>query len=139
MNKLFNHFTKTILLLIVFSSFVFAQNADWQQQTIDFTGSYEYSNVVEVEYMPTAYSLNQNYPNPFNPTTTISFTLPTENNVKLSVYNLLGEEVATLVNGVITAGNHRVDFNAAELSSGMYLYKLEAGNFSATKKLVLMK
>jgi hypothetical protein len=89
--------------------------------------------------IPFAYSLSQNYPNPFNPSTKISFGLPKAGNVKMVVFDLLGREVATLVNEFRTAGNHTVDFNAASLASGVYFYKIEAGDFTATKKMLLVK
>lgn len=86
------------------------------------------------------FSLKQNYPNPFNPTTVINFTVPGENTlVTLRVYNSLGEEVSTLINNVVTAGNHQVNFDAAGFSSGVYLYTLTAGSFSDSRKMILMK
>lgn len=93
----------------------------------------------ENETIVESYTLEQNYPNPFNPTTVITFTLPEASNVKLSIYNILGQKVADLVNGNLDAGTHNVDFNASSLSSGVYLYKLETPQFSATKKMILMK
>ncbi|HEU0085896.1 MAG TPA: T9SS type A sorting domain-containing protein [Candidatus Paceibacterota bacterium] len=85
------------------------------------------------------YSLSQNYPNPFNPSTTISFTLAQAASVELKVYDVLGNEVATLVNEEKPAGKHEVKFDATSLSSGLYIYKIVAGNFIETKKMVLMK
>ncbi|MBS1492618.1 MAG: choice-of-anchor J domain-containing protein [Bacteroidetes bacterium] len=85
------------------------------------------------------YSLSQNYPNPFNPTTSISFAIPQNGFVTLKVYNMLGKEVATLVNGNLNAGQHNYNFNASNLASGVYFYKLEAGNFSEVKKMSLIK
>lgn len=86
------------------------------------------------------FALYQNYPNPFNPTTTISFSLPATNKVKLTVYNMLGQKVATLLdNQVMPSGNHSVAFDASKLASGTYIYRLEAGNVSATKKMTLIK
>ena len=85
------------------------------------------------------YSLGQNYPNPFNPTTTIEFALPQSNNVRLIVYDLLGRVVAELVNGELNAGYHKINFNASNLSSGIYFYSLKTGDFSSVKKLVLLK
>jgi len=85
------------------------------------------------------YSLNQNYPNPFNPTTTISFDLASSGFVTLKVYNMVGQEVASLVKGNLSQGSHNVSFDATNLPSGLYIYRMEAGSFSATKKMLLMK
>ncbi len=112
----------------------------YRLKQVDFDGSCEYSNVAEVSVsVPTEFALLQNYPNPFNPSTTIKFALPTTSNVKLSVYNSLGEVVSTLVNGSMEAGNHSVNWNASNNASGMYFFKLEAGNFTSTKKMMLVK
>ncbi len=89
--------------------------------------------------IPELFSLNQNYPNPFNPTTTISYSLPQASNVTLKIYDALGREVATLVNGFRLEGQYNVEFNALSLASGIYLYRLQAGGYIETKKLVLMK
>lgn len=89
--------------------------------------------------LPTVYSLSQNYPNPFNPTTTINFALPKSGKVTLSVYDLLGREVRTLVNGEYPAGYHKVDFNASSLASGVYFYRIDAGSYINVKKLMLLK
>ncbi len=89
--------------------------------------------------IPQVYSLSQNFPNPFNPTTNIKFSLPQQSFVKLVVYDILGNEVATLINGNMEAGNHEIDFNATSLASGIYLYKIEAGEFTAVKKMMLIK
>lgn len=88
---------------------------------------------------PTEYSLSQNYPNPFNPSTTIDFTLPKSEDVKLKVYDALGREVYTLISSRYERGNHKVQFDMAGFSSGIYFYKLEAGDFSATRKMMLIK
>ena len=85
------------------------------------------------------YRLNQNYPNPFNPTTNISFTIPATSNVSLKVFNILGREVATLINETKSAGNYSINFNASGLSSGVYFYQLTTDNFTSTKKFTLMK
>ena len=112
----------------------------YRLKQIDFDGSYEYSNEVNVDVeLPLEYTLEQNYPNPFNPNTTINYSIPEDGFVKLAVYNLLGEEVATLVNSFQKADRYDVSFNASGLSSGVYLYKIEATNFSASKKLVLLR
>ena len=89
--------------------------------------------------VPAAYTLSQNYPNPFNPTTQIAFTIPKAGNVLLKVYNTLGQEVSTLINGQMAAGQHEVTFNAQNLASGIYFYRLTAGSYASTMKMVLMK
>ena len=86
-----------------------------------------------------SYQLGQNYPNPFNPTTHIRFNIPETGNTKLTVYNMMGEAVANLVNGVVSAGGHTVSWNAANMPTGVYFYRLESGNFTQTKKLLLVK
>ncbi len=97
------------------------------------------TGVEEESGIPTEYALMQNYPNPFNPATTIKFALPKESHVKLSVYNILGQEVATLVNGIMNAGYHRVTFDASGLNTGMYIYKIQADNFVSMKKMMYVK
>ncbi len=89
--------------------------------------------------VPVKYALNQNYPNPFNPTTRISFSVPNRVKVTLIIYNVLGQEIATLVNSIYNAGTYSIDFNASRLSSGLYFYRIQAGEFSSTKKMILMK
>ena len=90
--------------------------------------------------IPGEYSLQQNYPNPFNPSTTIRFEIPSTSNVTLKVYNITGQEVASLVNNeVVSAGIKEIDFNAVNLSSGIYFYTLSAGDFKDTKKMILLK
>ncbi len=85
------------------------------------------------------FTLNQNYPNPFNPTTTISYQLPVNSKVVLKIYDLLGREVATLVNGDQISGSHQVQFDGSKFASGVYFYRIEAGSFVQTKKLILLK
>lgn len=95
---------------------------------------------VEDEFnIPTEYALAQNYPNPFNPSTTINFSLPSSSQVLLRVYNVLGQEVATLVNEELSVGNHSVSFDATGLATGLYIYTIKAGKFSAVKKMLLVK
>lgn len=89
--------------------------------------------------LPSKFELNQNYPNPFNPTTTITFTIPSNEKVSLKVYDVLGKEVAMLVNEAKEAGSYNVTFDASRLTSGVYFYRLTAGNYVSTKKLVLIK
>lgn len=89
--------------------------------------------------MPVNFELSQNYPNPFNPTTKIRFSVPQASNVKITVYNALGQQVAELANEMMNAGNYEVDWNASALSSGVYVYRLEAGNVNITRKMSLLK
>jgi hypothetical protein len=89
--------------------------------------------------LPLTYDLGQNYPNPFNPSTRISYAVPQTGLVTLKVFNLLGMEVATLFSGDQVAGTHEVTFNASQLSSGVYFYRLEAGKTTLTRKMVLLK
>ncbi len=86
-----------------------------------------------------SYSLLQNYPNPFNPSTKIEFSLPAKQAVSLKIFNLLGQEIATLVNREMNEGNYNINFDASGLSSGIYLYQLKAGNYVQTKKMTLLK
>jgi hypothetical protein len=116
----------------------------YQLNSVDVNGQiHQYGSVASAtpgsEGVVQEYALYQNYPNPFNPETNISFSLPEASNVSLRVFNLLGEEVATLVSGAQAAGTHTVSFDASSLTSGMYIYRLEAGEFSATRKMILMK
>lgn len=108
---------------------------------IDFDGSFEYyelTSEVTVE-APSTFSLSQNYPNPFNPATLIKFSIPVNGNVTLKVYDIIGNEVATLVNEYKEAGLFEVNFNAQEFSSGIYLYQLKSANFIETRKMTLIK
>jgi len=105
-----------------------------------FVGKVDNGTGVDIHSVLAAqYKLYQNYPNPFNPTTAISFQLPAYSHVKLKVFDLLGREVATLVNEEKAPGNYEVIFNAQNLSSGIYFYRMEAGSFSQTKKLLFLK
>ena len=120
-------------------------NYSYRLKQVDLNGSFDYSNEVNVEILaPAEFGLAQNYPNPFNPSTKISFGLAVDSKVKINVYNLLGEQVALLLNSDMTAGNHNVTFNAKNLNSGVYFYKLEATgndgqNFTSTMKMILTK
>jgi hypothetical protein len=117
----------------------------YRLKQIDNNGAFTYGSTVEVAISsaPAAFALSQNYPNPFNPSTVISYQLAVNSQVTLKVYNMLGQEVATLVNGPQEAGVYTVSFNTSKgtlgLSSGVYVYRLQAGSFISTKKLVLMK
>lgn len=102
---------------------------------------YDNNNTVKVnaEALPTKFALNQNYPNPFNPSTTISYDLPNSGFVNLNVYDMLGQEVANLVNEDQNVGNYKIEFNASNLTSGIYFYRLQSGKFTETKKLILLR
>ncbi len=97
------------------------------------------TNIDQNDGMPTQIALSQNYPNPFNPSTVIRFELPSSQNVKLAVYDLLGREISVLVNESMNAGTHAITFDASALSSGVYVYRLEAGAYSITRKMTLVK
>ncbi|MBC8043889.1 MAG: T9SS type A sorting domain-containing protein [Rhizobacter sp.] len=97
------------------------------------------SLTVEASPIPTAFGLLQNYPNPFNPTTAIQYQLPIPSKVSLKVFDLLGREVQTLVNDTKPAGYYQANFNASQLASGTYFYKLQAGTFVQTKRLTVVK
>lgn len=112
----------------------------YRLKQIDNDGQFEYSKTVEINFnAPKKFELSQNYPNPFNPSTTISYNILEASNVKLTIYNLLGQEIKTLVNEFKEAGVHTINFNASELNSGLYIYKLQAGAFSQTRKMTLIK
>jgi len=93
----------------------------------------------ESETIPSPFSVSQNYPNPFNPSTTIGYSLPERSEAKLTVFNTLGQHVATLVQGETEAGYHEVRFDGSGLSSGVYFYRMQAGDFVQTRKLLLLK
>ena len=93
----------------------------------------------ELGDLPEIFTLNQNYPNPFNPTTVISYELPQSVNVRLEVFDMAGRQVATLISGQVAAGRHTVNFDASNLSSGVYLYRLQAGSQLQTRKLTILK
>ena len=121
------------------------QYATWKNQAateykkIQYTLNTGLTAVRTTEQIPQKFELAQNFPNPFNPSTDISYTIGKAGNVTLKVYNMLGQEVATLVNGFQTANTYKVNFNASNLSSGVYLYELSTGSSVSTKKMVLMK
>ena len=118
----------------------------YKLKQIDNDGKFEYSNTVEVEIAPGKFELFQNYPNPFNPSTTIKFTTPDAGRrdsspykTSLRVYDVLGSEVATLVNREMPAGIYEVNFDASMLPSGVYFYRLQAGGFIQTKQMIILK
>jgi hypothetical protein len=111
----------------------------YRLKQMDNDGKFEYSKEVNVKFAGFSASLNQNYPNPFNPTTSISYTIPNSNFVILKVYNMIGQEVRTLVSSFQEAGEHSVEFSASDLNSGIYIYRLQAGNFTSVRKMQLIK
>jgi Sortilin, neurotensin receptor 3,/Secretion system C-terminal sorting domain len=112
----------------------------YRLKQIDFDGNFNYSDAVDIEVIAAKnFVLNQNYPNPFNPTTRISFSIPQSGFATLKVYNVLGVEVATVLEKELTEGNYDFDFNASSLTSGVYYYTLKSGNFVETKKMMLLK
>lgn len=112
----------------------------YRLKQIDNDGQFEYSKVIEVSIgAPLNFELSQNYPNPFNPNTTIKFNLSNAGVIKLTVFDLLGQEVETLINEEREAGIHTINFNASELNSGVYVYKLEADGLVQMRKMVLVK
>ena len=115
-------------------------NYSYRLQQIDNDGSFKYSNNISLNINLIANSeMGQNYPNPFNPTTTIQYTMAQRDNIKLVIYNAIGQQVAELVNGEVDAGTHNVTFNGANLSSGIYFYTLAGSSVNITKKMILMK
>lgn len=113
-------------------------------ETVNATHGHEFwewdqiTGVKEIN-LPSGFNLSQNHPNPWNPTTTINYSIAKEGNVKLTVYNFIGSKVATIVNEYKPAGNYSFEFNGSNLASGIYLYRLESGNYSAAKKFILLK
>lgn|GEM_PF-911651 len=112
----------------------------YRLKQIDFDGTIEYSNEIEVNVsVPEKFELSQNYPNPFNPSTKIKYQIAASSPVSIKIYDVLGNEVVTLVNEIQPSGNHEVTFDASSLSSGIYFYKLQAGSFVEMRKMTLLK
>jgi len=117
----------------------------YRLKQLDFDGTFEYFDAIEVDItVPDIFALEQNYPNPFNPSTKIDFSLAVDSRVSLKVFDVLGQEVANLVNTNLVAGSHNVDFNASLLNSGVYFYRVDAAgidgtNFTNVKKMILTK
>jgi hypothetical protein len=112
----------------------------YRLKQIDFDGTSKIYNSAELDFETVKeYSLSQNYPNPFNPSTEINYSLAKSGNVTLTIYNLLGSEIATLVNGFMESGKHSVKFTANDITSGIYFYTINAENFTSTRKMILMK
>jgi carboxypeptidase T len=123
------------------------QNTLYRLKQIDFDGTFSYSNEVEVDVnVPIKFSLEQNYPNPFNPVTTVRYSIPNVtlsgaegSRVQFKIYDVLGNEVVTLVDEYKPAGTYEIEFNAAKYTSGIYFYQLQAGSLVETKKMILLK
>ncbi len=112
----------------------------YRLKQIDYDGTFKLSNEISIEVLQVnTFSLLQNYPNPFNPSTSIKYRIPTDEFVTLKVYDVLGREVATLMNDKQGRGEYNVNFNASKLSSGIYYYTITAGNYTETKKMMLLK
>jgi hypothetical protein len=112
----------------------------YRLKQIDLDGTFNFSREIEVIVnTPNIFSLEQNYPNPFNPTTSIQYAINSRQLVQLKVYDVLGNEVVTLVNEQKEPGYYEVEFNATQFSSGVYFYRLQAGDFVQTKKMILMR
>ncbi|MGD8306807.1 MAG: T9SS type A sorting domain-containing protein [Ignavibacteria bacterium] len=111
----------------------------YRLKQIDLNGQYKFSDEVEIDLVPTKYGIYQNYPNPFNPNTYIKFSLPEDAKVSIRIYSMLGELVNELVNKNYEAGYHKVEFNAIEYASGVYIYRIIAGNFVESKKMIILK
>ena len=111
----------------------------YRLKQIDNDGQFEYSDVVEVEIVPKEFALYQNYPNPFNPSTKINYSVPFDSKVIISIYSITGELVTELVNDNVAAGSYSVNFNGSNLASGIYFYRMAAGSFVKTYKMMLMK
>ncbi len=112
----------------------------YRLKQIDVDGKYEYSKEIEVNInAPKEFSVKQNYPNPFNPSTKIEFSIPSDNKVEIKLFDVLGKEVATLLNEYMQAGSHYIEFNASKYFNGIYFYKITCGNFSETKKMILLR
>ncbi|MFZ5391061.1 MAG: T9SS type A sorting domain-containing protein, partial [Patescibacteria group bacterium] len=92
-----------------------------------------------IDGIPTDYQLSQNYPNPFNPSTKIRYSIPTSSNVNLTIYNILGQQVVTLVNEYQSVGNYEYTFTPDNLSSGTYIYRIQAGDYTTSKKMLYVK
>jgi photosystem II stability/assembly factor-like uncharacterized protein len=118
-----------------------ANKLSYRLKQVDFNGQPQFSNIVNItNIIPENYTVSQNFPNPFNPSTIIKYQIPQNSFVNLRVFNSLGQEVATLVNGMVNAGTYEAQFNASNLSSGVYYYVIKAGdNFVQSKKMILIK
>ncbi|MCX6150335.1 MAG: ice-binding family protein [Ignavibacteriales bacterium] len=133
--------TTTAVKIYTFSDKdILAGNYGYRLKQVDYDGRFEYSDEIEINITrPLEYVITQNYPNPFNPTSAIRYAIPKIDFVKISIYDMLGKEIKVLVNEEKTPGNYEIIFDAKELASGIYFYKINAGEFSQIKKMILMK
>jgi hypothetical protein len=112
----------------------------YRLKQVDYDGSFEYSDVIQAEItVPFDFALEQNYPNPFNPSTTIRYSVPQTSIVNIKVYNLIGQEVTELINETKSAGKYEINFESNGLASGIYLVKMQAGDFTSTIKMTMLK
>jgi len=129
----------------LFHSVVVVQTPEGNKNSAIYIDDLQTSVVTSVEeipqsgIMPDEYALSQNYPNPFNPTTNIRFSLPSNGHTSLKVYDMLGREVRTLISEEMPAGYYEINFDAHNLSSGVYFYTLTSGNFTSSNKMILLK
>ncbi|MCO6446562.1 MAG: T9SS type A sorting domain-containing protein [Ignavibacterium album] len=115
-------------------------NYNYRLKQIDLDGSFAYSNTINIKIeQPFVFTLDQNYPNPFNPVTSIQYAIANKQFVKLIVYDVLGNEIAVLVNEEKPAGKYEVSWNASNLASGVYIYRLQSGLFVSSKKMMLLR
>jgi len=139
----FSHSSGTSFIYVIAAAGTYLYHCDFHFSS-GMTGSFEASGLTDVNNLQTSinpyyFRLNQNYPNPFNPKTVISYQLSVISDVKLSVYDVLGREVAALINSRQNAGIHTTQWNAQNFPSGAYFYRLQAGGFTETKELILLK
>lgn len=108
---------------------------------IDYDGSYEYSDEININFntAPQEFFLEQNYPNPFDPLTMIRFQLPEQSQVTLKVFDIIGSEITCLVNNNLEPGSYDIEFNASDLSNGIYFYRIQTDKYVSTKKMLLLK
>ncbi len=131
--------TKLSIIFLSIICLIAISNADTGFGVSDVGTISSLTDIEDENTTPVEYGLDQNYPNPFNPGTEISFSLAKSSFVNLEVYNSLGQKVATLLNKNINSGPHKVKFNASNLSSGIYYYKIQAGEFNSAKKMLLLQ
>jgi hypothetical protein len=123
--------------IVVWQDFRNGNNFDIYETGFNISGIVATGN--EEVLIPDEFSISQNYPNPFNPSTMINYQIPVAGNVKISIYDALGKNVGILVNKTQNAGNYNIEWNASNLPSGVYIYKIESGSFTSSKKMVLIK